>query len=72
MNKNDKENKNVQEEVQESNSEGVADTWRSIMKDLYKLGVDTNDNAIIKQAVIGQTILDEQKRLEEWGSKMKE
>ena len=65
-------NKKDQEEVRESNGRGVADTWKSIMKDLYKLGVDTNDNAIIKQAVIGQTILDEQKRLEEWGSKMKE
>ena len=69
MNKNEPEK--VPEKVLESNNTGVVDTWGSIMKDLYKLGVDTKDDAIIKQAVIGKTILDDQKRLKEWGSKMK-
>ena len=40
------------------------------MKDLYQLGKDTDDDKLIKQAVLGQHILDEKTQLENWADKM--
>tara|TARA_Y100000996_G_C22131860_1_gene482565 strand:+ start:70 stop:252 length:183 start_codon:yes stop_codon:yes gene_type:complete len=42
------------------------DTWGKIMRDLYQFGKDTNSEDIIKQAVKGQMILNDQKRTVDW------
>ena len=52
------------------NTDSNKDTWGKTMKDLYQLGKDTNDDKLIKQAVLGQHILDEKTQLENWADKM--
>ena len=44
----------------------MKETWKAIMNDLYEFGKSTNDEKLMKQAVVGQHILNEQKQTENW------
>jgi len=52
--------------TEKAGKETRKETWKAIMNDLYEFGKSTNDEKLMKQAVVGQHILNEQKQTENW------